>query len=331
MSENKEVRKEILKQLRDATGNENLELPGALEFSRKKDAVVINMNTDLVTANLQTDGAAFEGWALAIKRWVGEKERGLEVHLCWDPADEHDLDYQRFLYRVIRFDEAVDWFKVGYGCQMHLKASRVLKLDGTPKRVKHPFLVNVPGKRKDVSASKVRDPRKLKENQIEVLFYLYPQCLLDSVKWSGCVERQMPVGVFDGEINDAARVFPGAGGKVDLAAIHRSNGHVALFELKKPGNTKVGVISEILFYTHIVRDIQRNVFRYIPEDKREFEQCLYEADRVYGYVLGYEIHPLLDDPRVFKLLNSAFDKSLKIFGFIQYDEALGCKKVYPAR
>lgn len=324
MSKREDQREDLLALLRSK--NKNVNLPDDVGFYRNKCTWEIEMDSEQVTANLQTDIAAFEGWALAIKRWAGVKEPGLEVHLRWEPPSKYHeryLHYERFLYRVIRFNEAVDWFKVARGCSEHLDKSRVLKRNGEPKKGKAPFFVNVPGKRTKPRAVKARSALDISEREIEVWFYQHPKKLLASIKWRSELERQVPVGVFEGAANSGARVFPGAGGKVDLAAIDSRKG-VALFELKKPGNVKVGAISELHFYAQVVQDIRRGVFAYRPHDTGGFKDAVSSAGKVRGFVLANRIHPLFDK-KAFGLLNEAFGGAGIEFGFIQYNGRFICE------
>lgn len=329
MSKMEDDSAELLQLLRSGTGNRNVNLPRALRFYKKKGVWEIEMGSEQVIANLQTDIAAFEGWALAMKRWASLKEPGVEIRLRWSPpikANDCSLDYERFLYRVIRFDEVVEWFKVARGCSEHLNSSKVLKRNGEPKRTGTQFLVNVPGKRTKPTGSKAGNALPTSERDIEVWFYYHPGKLLESVGWSGKLERQVPVGLFCGAINDGNRVFPGAGGKVDLAAIDSRKG-VSLFELKKPQNVKVGAISELLFYAHVVRDIRNGLFEYRPEDTGGFKDAISSKGKVRGFVLANEIHPLLDK-EAFGVLNKAFRGTGVEFGFICYNESLECCRVF---
>lgn len=337
MSKNKEVRKDILRQLREGTNNENIKLPSALKFLRKEGACVISMSSDLVTANLQTDGAAFEGWALATKRWLGEEEPDVEIHLHWEPPEEAGekakRHYERFLYRVIRFTEIADWFKVGDRCETFLEASSVLERDGNEWIARKSLFINAPSERNDDDASK-------EEIKVEKYFCDQENNLLEQIGWRGELERQIPMGIFRDEVrgDDKHRVFPGHKAAIDLIAFDRNKaGDIALFELKRldAGGRRrspmIGALSEVLFYSHVVRDIGKGYFFYEPGDEKDenIKDLLAANKTVYGYILAERIHPLLDDDEVFTLLNSSFDETGKRFGFISYDESLKCRRIYP--
>ena len=306
-----------------------IKLPNRVHFTTEGDNCNIYMPADLACGNLQNDPAAFEGWALALRTWLG-----CEVSMSWTLAkDVKDRDYQRFLYRVIRFDEAVDWFNVADDCEESLKDSLVLEPDGKPREAPGHFLVNVPGKRKKVEVNNVaRELSELTENELENHFFLRPQSLLDCISWHADIMKQIPVGVFAEEVSKSRSVFPGVGGKVDLGAVDESRG-VALFELKKPGNRKVGSISELLFYAHVVRDIQLEIFGYEESKLGVNERRISEANSVTGFILADRLHPLLDNKALFETLNLAFSDRNETFGSIEYSgtsDDIECERVYPA-
>jgi len=234
---------------------------------------------------------------------------------------------------VIRFNEAVDWFMIGENTKQYLADSLVLGPGGAPKEPMGNFLVNVPGKRKVVKAPlRQKALKQMSENELEILFFIKPQNLLRSIGLSEGTEvlRQIPVGVFAQEVSKNTRVFPGLGGKVDLGAIDDTKG-VWLFELKKPGNNKVGAISELLFYSHVIRDVQLGILGYDEKRKGKNEHGICDADRVASFILAEHLNSSLDNKALFELLNKAFAKRNERFGYIEYESmgnAIECRQVY---
>lgn len=306
---------EVESELKKAKGS-RMPMPRQIRVRKEGNRYAIFMPAEVACDNQQEDPCAFEGWALVLKTWLDA-----DVVLYWDPpADPSNQHYQRFLYRVIHFNESVGWFDIGKASRHHLEQSIVLKPDGDPKMPQGHFLVNVPGKRKAVE----RPPESKKlcdyaENELELLFFVNPDGLLRSVgidEEAGMM-RQIPVGVFKGEISNNSRVFPGAGGKVDLGAVDIGKG-VWLFELKKMrGNNKVGAVSEILFYSHVIRDIQLGIFSF-GERAGEAERLMSDAESVKGVILAHCLNGAIDNPVLFRLLNEAFQKREEQFGFVSY-------------
>ena len=112
---------DIVQMLRTASGNSGIKLPKYISFFITDNTLTIDIREqECVNAsgcdeslnatcnNMQTDNAAFEGWAVCLKAWLLECEN---VRLKWDIPTERNKHYNRFLYRVLRFSEAFpSWF-----------------------------------------------------------------------------------------------------------------------------------------------------------------------------------------------------------------------------
>jgi len=318
----------VLSKLKKARGAP-IRIPSQIQFRLADDRCEIYMPADVVCTNLQQDPAAFEGWVLVLKAWLD-----CSVSLNWEPpVDPMDEHYQRFLYRVIRFNEAVDWFTIYESSMQYLADSLVLNPDGSPKKPQGYFLINAPGKRKDVEVPhRVKTINEMSENELERLISIKSRSLQYSVGLTKDTQvlRQIPVGIFAKKISRNTRVFPGLGGRIDLGAIDDAKG-VWLFELKKPGNNKVGVISELLFYSHVIRDVQLGVFVYDEKRKGQNERRLCEAKNIGSFILADRLNGSIDKAALFELLNTAFAKRNERFGYIKYQSAgnsVRCKKIY---
>lgn len=91
-----------------------------------------------------------------------------------------------------------------------------------------------------------------------------------------------------------------------------------MFELKKPGNAKVGAISEVFFYAMVMKDVISGHFAF------EGERCngvdFWPPDHISGrirwikaYLLVDRLHCLVDE-KVFNMLNRAFETQGIFFG-----------------
>jgi hypothetical protein len=172
---------------------------------------------------------------------------------------------------------------------------------------------------------------QMSENELELVFCANPDKLEKALGVSNLVVfRQIPVGLFDGEKAKSKRVFPGGKGAIDLCAFDGS-GTTNIFELKKPDNYKVGAISELLFYSHIIYDLQREVFSCLNSKTDEnIESNLIGTKRIRAYILAEKLHPLLDYQKLFELLNNSFGKRKTKFGFVSCDDKMSTKPVYKA-
>lgn len=294
----------------------------------------IEMSQELVLKNMQEDSAAFEGWVMVLRCWF----KAETVSLSWTrpTAKTYDLHYQRFLYRVIRFQEAMqDWFIVSD--KNYLSDSRLLYPDGGLREGDYWLNYEMVSRNDD---SKEDDPFS-SEDALERAFCRNPTSLLACSNAEYGLNRQLPVGLFLGEVKKNSKesnpqVFPGGKAAIDLWSI-KENGKTIIYELKIPkgekkNNKKVGVISELFFYASLLRDLQKsdNLKFYIPKSNKPYNSTINKiraGKGVDAYVLIDDIHPLLDG-EVFLLLNESFAGSELHFGYISYNNNFDCTKIY---
>jgi hypothetical protein len=124
------------------------------------------------------------------------------------------------------------------------------------------------------------------------------------------IDRQLPVGVFDGEPRNEVRIFTAGTSAIDLVAIDQKRS-LWIFELKKKNNIKVGVLSEMFFYSMVMRDLQKGVIALSSRwDALQPQNGgfgisgaeLANAEWLHARVLAPNFHPLIDDD-IFALLN----------------------------
>jgi len=308
----------------------SLKLPSGSRFKLNSRSVTIYLSEKNVCQNVQTDGAAFEGWALAFKHLFGEIDN-FSVKLAWDPPDKpSNSHYQRFLYRIIHFNATIPWFTIDNSCEGELKKSIVLTPAGNNKKPMGYFKLNPASRKRPCNqvdiTSKVN--KKLTENQIEILFCSNPYKLENALQW-GTMEifRQVPVGLFEEKVKDESQVFPGKKGAIDLCAF-LNDSSAAIFELKKKDNNKVGAISELIFYSNVIRDVQSGLVTYEKEKCAKFENRLMSTKGLKSFILATKLHPLIDTANVFKLLNSAYEQKHVKFGYVKYKSLLDAELKY---
>lgn len=279
--------------------------PPAITFAGDGDDVTIRLGSEAVVRNMQSNVAAFEGWALALKRWCGAS-----VTLEWQPpqSPEINLHYERFLYRVQRFADLFgDWFKIGSGDLM--KGSRVLG----PNR----SYLNVAGTRDASGQQLPNEPRRLApEIALERALRDDPRSLLKCYGIGGHnkVDRQFPVGLFCDEVpKKASALFPGGKGAIDLVCLDTQTNTLWLFELKAKRNIPIGVLTELIFYTSVIRDTQGNGPFSFAKDNGSGSIVrsgdLIALKNIQAIMLGHALHPLIGDAGIIQMLNSAADRT----------------------
>jgi hypothetical protein len=323
-----DMQERLRQELAAKAGNASIRLPKEISFDKEGSVHRLHLSNAAVTANMPKDPTAFEGWALAMKALLGESVCQ-SIQLSWDaPDDLKDKNYQRFLYRLIRFCRQVDWLTIVPACKSLLLASRVLNPDGSPVR-DTAFFVNSPSSSREMGVGAGTESMfAQEEHYLELLFCEEPSELLRAISWKGNMQRQLPVGLFEGTVSKSTQVFTGSKSAIDLWASDPDKG-IAVFELKTPDNCKIGAISELFFYTCLIRDATDGIFQFKGEGKTE--KSIRDAKQVSGFIVSGRIHPLLDNEKLFEILNSAFASRGMRFGYIEYDDDLHVRRVVPRK
>jgi hypothetical protein len=251
--------------------------------------------------NMQDNAAAFEGWSLVLHHWCGAKKVSLE----WEqpepppepegPMSTDQRHYQRFLYRAQRFHSLFpDWFEIA-GADPFIH-SRV----GSGR----PVYLNLAGKRSEVGPTKVGASP---EYVLECRLVTDPNFRAHYGFSVPVIDRQFPVGLFSTQRPKlASALFPGGKGAIDLVSL--DNHHLWLFELKAKGNISVGTLSELLFYASVARDVAMKEIGFNPEGGGHAKvnaKDLADVKAITGVMLGHQLHPLLTDPALLSLINTA--------------------------
>lgn len=299
---------EILQAVRNSIGKTSIELPGNFELEENAWVVSISLTANSVIKNMQEDAAAFEGWMLGIKAIM----KDWKFCLHWEtPNDTASRHYQRFLYRVDRFNSFFGgqngWFSLGEECS--LEALRI-------KHDKDHYQLNCP-----TPGDRATESPSLPENLLENTIVKDHQSPLKKMFRIDKLERQLPVGVFDGEVSRQNAIFPGGKGAVDIWGIS-SDKSLVIFELKAGGNEKVGVISELFFYAMVLTNEQKQKFY---REGKEGE-AIRETRSLKAMILAPKIHPLISR-EVFDLLNAPRKGAIE-FGYVEMTPSFDFSRVF---
>lgn len=241
--------------------------------------------------NMQSDNAAFEGWAICLKAWLPNTVN--KVELKWDvPSNgETNLHYRRFCYRVIKMLDAYEWFTI----------------NETNKAGIDSFIHDLKGLQNNCGTTlpekKFKHGGGVGENAVEydmVHEQDFPQKMWEKYGVDN-IYHQLPVGIK----KDNASFFAGTKAAIDLWGMH--DNELTIIELKYKNNM-VGIISELFFYVNIIRDIILGRIDK-PVAVLEYEKDLYgqihDMKRIHARMLADTYHPLIKNKAVFDVLNNS--------------------------
>ncbi|MDZ4069005.1 MAG: hypothetical protein U1E06_19555 [Tabrizicola sp.] len=274
-------------------------IPGLMRVFGDDDIAQIHLTSAAIQANMQTNAAAFEGWALALKRWAGAKKVGLfwpEIESVEGKLPPH---YERFLYRARRF---ADLFPEWFWLDGDTKGSAALGSDGYR-------LLNVAGNRSEPSDIPVCEPGGwTTEHQMEC-FLRQDRHFAEHFGFRDGhrTDQQFPVGLFLTPLPTGnGRIFPGGKGAIDLVCA--DGDRFWLFELKAGKNIPLGTISELIFYASVIRDAALGHFQFAPSraaGNHVTGDDVIKAKEIVAVMLGDKLHPLLSDVDLLTMLNNA--------------------------
>jgi hypothetical protein len=299
-----------------------------------REQATITMKEKGLHANMQTDGAAFEAWALALLLHC--EVRSVKIGLD-SGAGTKGRHYERFLYRLKRFSELfpdrviADWHAVGGRALADSGAKRLLNQPNAREK-----LTEAEFRNRMSAASAAKPSESALEKALEVSDAFRKRFDLDKVM------RQWPVGLFDGTPKNGGQIFTGGKSAIDLIGIQGDT--LVLFELKKAGNRKAGAVSELLFYASVMRDAIGVDPAFEFESMSAKKNCaiapedITRCSKIRGVLVApkglstdartrTDFHPLISEPRMLAELNAATKRLYANDRPIHFDTALITK--YP--
>lgn len=291
---------EVVSQLRDSYKTETGLDSRSIKFPSQ---IIVNKESDIITldltkgekSNMQENKAAFEGWALALKTWV---YKDYAFRLKWAKPTIHKAEhghYQRFLYRAYKFVELFDWVKVEAETAKLFNDSELAFINGD-KNSKNKYVLNVPTGKAQAGATHL-------EAQLERIFIYSKE--LKSILGCDEINQQLPVGLFKNKKIRDNRIF--SSGRIDLWGINKMAKTLQIIELKEESNTKIGIISELFFYTMLLEDVLNGVFEFsdaISADRGMVSEIKHpDISVINSWFLAPKLHPLISQ-KLLNLLNN---------------------------
>lgn len=312
---------EIAARLKEKTNIPGIRLPSNIDFAIQENVLKVFINKP--TQNMQTDGAAFEGWILALKSWLSDDIQYVEIdfslpdNLSGRYGNARTGHYNRFLYRINNLLRLFpNWFS------LH-KSKRAILSDFMHWLETSVTLLNHSLRERE-SVIKTNNL----ERQIESWLVFEDGKELICNLWEinkNKLFNQLPVGVFYEEIAAKNSIFTRGASAIDLWGIGNDGETLHIVELKCGANKGLGVISETLFYTAIIYDacireddiFQFGTYRQTPNtsDKIAIQNKGEKFSSLFVHILSEKYHPLFNEQVVFLTqeglsnLNIRFDRA----------------------
>ena len=108
------------------------------------------------------------------------------------------------------------------------------------------------------------------------------------------INQQLPIGLFKDKVADVNRLTLTS--FLDMWEIEE--GTMRIYELKAKGNNKIGIISELLYYTNMMSDILNGRFSFEPNSKdyrgvETLKKSIGKIKHLEGVFLTDTLHPLI--------------------------------------
>lgn len=279
---------EFLIELKKNKVNKIRVLPSGYDYSLTDKTLTLKLSEKGIHNNMQDDSAAFESWAFVLKYYCSAFVN--DVVIDWEYPEKESEHFNRFIYRLTRFVQSYDWVT----SSKHIPSMPSIICSSAPNR-----------------------------NTITK-----EECTFGSEDWYECdfvekntanydiIDHQLPVGLFDGKASDYSPFTPAGNSQIDIWAL--KGDEFSVFELKTPDNKKLGIISELMFYTNVICDwihhsilIDKNKAKDAIENKLRGFDKFYEiyngtrnVSKIHAVFLAKNFHSLFNK-EILKLINDS--------------------------
>ena len=251
-------------------------LPYGIGLSFSDDTLEIVLNRKSVFGNMQEDPSAFEGWILCVKSALENKGYQVKkVNIKFrDSFQMGDSQKEKqFCYRLFKCSRNYGW-KIPEDTTI---MANVSSLDGA--------VLTCP--KNDAASIEVAQNAEARLERI----YIEAQ-----KKKGKVINQQLPIGLFKDKVADVNRLTITS--FLDLWEVEKET--MKIYELKAKGNNKIGIISELLYYTNMMSDILNGCFCFEPNSKdyrgvETLKKSIGKIKHLEGVFLTDTLHPLISE------------------------------------
>ena len=273
----------ILNLLKKVKPNADIPSTYGYSYNKRTKNLTLLVKVKGLIANMQDDEAAFDSWAIAFKYYLKEDVKTITIDWERDLTEGENgyYHFNRFVYRLAKFVQTYSWVRLAK------------PIPSIPTML----FCNI-GR---TEAANIEKHSQDSEGWLECMY------VMNHSKEYDVMNHQFPVGVFHGKVSRETRYTTGGKSAIDIWAIRENC--LMVFELKKPNNKPLGIISELMFYTNILDDILSHRIMYennkdtkfaIEHDIRGFMK-FFEAyengtiNKIESIFLADNLHTLLSN------------------------------------
>lgn len=287
-----------LQRIRAVAGLADCELPSGLKLYGQSPQVRMQLPPNAALANMQDDHAAFEAWSLALHVHCGIDAILLDLSKDEPLTGPHP---NRFKYRFAKFgelfpslllpDAGCEWLLTPIAEDCELKINKSYSRSALPRMDCWEAMGDAKG-----------------EARLELGLEVSPA--FRRAFQLSTVMRQWPVGIFRDSVSRESGLLPRHKSAIDLIGVGAVDHALHLFELKKHDNRAAGIVSELFFYSAVMRDVLLGKIRY--QDERAASNCTLAPSEVLRrkeiqsvFITNGRHHPLVEQGALLDTLNVA--------------------------
>lgn len=273
------MNKDIENQLKKI--NKSWRISSKSNFALEGNTLIITLDEVAVSSNMQNNEAAFEAWAICLRTHLPELIQNVVLRFDEKVECLDNPHFNRCLYRLDKFRKAYPWVIIDEKIEQSIPNYGSMNL-----------LLNFPSS-PALPAQKCKSEAALERMLVQT----------NPMKMD-VIDHQMPIGVFREKVSKGIEnIYMNSGhAALDLWGIKDDN--LYLYELKKEDNERVGIISELMFYTNIFTDVRKGLISY-PKDS---EQCTLRHFQDFKNIItsnsALQINSIMIAPKLHSMITS---------------------------
>lgn len=265
------------------------QLPSNVGFTLENNQLEVVISNKSLDKNMQNDPSAFEGWIICLMAIFKNDAANCikSVNILFDETPTFDncsSKDRQFYYRLYKAHKNYGWT---------IEACN--KIEEITSWKNKNIVLTTPSDEAQKEAANI-------EAKLERIF------IENHANGKRKIYQQLPLGLFNDNVAEKNRLLPTS--YLDMWEI--DNNTLKLYELKAKGNTKVGILSELIYYTNIIEDFIYGNYEF-AKCKRDYrgidklKECQEEKciKRIQGIFLTDGLHPMIANNKevILEILN----------------------------